>query len=155
MFAEQGALNSPQKVFVWGNTVLHWERKGTACWKTNVGRAHQHLIRREFSTARVNWEPSEEQRELNTALHKHHVLLWLERIRCCYWDCLQKAPSAASAQSTHDWTAKLFVIATSVVVPDALTSKIICNSMESDLWSSRFDDSSSKWAKQTHGEQVI
>ena len=102
------------------------------------------------SSAERTESASEERRVSNPLLQKtSHVLLKLEAERRGY----KRVPSSSfllpKAPPSHDWAAKSFLIATSVVLPNALTSHIICNGMEK--WS---EDNSSKWELQT-GEQVI
>lgn len=116
MLSEQGALNSPQKVFVWGKTALHWEQNGTACWKTRAGRVHRGL----FSLV---W--------LGTHIHGYtNSTLWCYDLAEGSWRCPLGPQQRALEPRPHEGTAKSFLITTSVVVPNALTSEIICNGME-------------------------
>lgn len=116
MLSEKGALNSPQKVFVWGKTVLHWEHNGTGCWKTRAGRVHRGL----FS---LGWLGA-------------HIHGYTNSTLCCYGSaegsrrCPLGPQQRAPRPRPRRGRAKSFLITTSVVVPSALTSEIIWNGME-------------------------
>lgn len=106
----------------------------------------------------MNWEPSEEQREPDSTTTQTSQCVVTARPSGAerhYWDCLPTAsPQKAQPHQPPPHMIdrpKSFLITTSVVVPSASTSKIICNGMVE--WSVQLEGL--MIIHQSEGEQVI